>query len=153
VDVRGAKRLKRLKMTRIDFYTQVNDSGLFACRLAQTVYAKGERLLVALDDEAALAAFSVRLWSFDDIAFVPHCRMDDANCRETPVWLTAKPAEGELPNVLLNLATSVPEQAERYSRILEIVGCDEDSLAIARERFKAYRSLGFTIDHHDMSHR
>jgi DNA polymerase-3 subunit chi len=140
-------------MTRIDFYTQVAEPEAFACRLVQTVFSKGERLLVWLADEPALASFSVRLWSFDDVAFVPHCRLDDVEAPQTPIWLTdTLPAGASLP-VLLNLAASVPERPEQYSRILEIVGCDESSLATARERFRAYRSSGFSVDHHDMSHR
>lgn len=140
-------------MTRIDFYTQVDAPAQFACRLAQTVFAKGERLLVWLADDAELTAFSTRLWSFDDVAFVPHCRYDAAVAPQTPIWLTSSEPVGNLPPVLLNLSASVPGQPEQFSRILEIVGCDEASLATARERFKAYRSSGFSIDHHDMSHR
>jgi DNA polymerase-3 subunit chi len=140
-------------MTRIDFYTQVADPETFACRLVQTVYAKGQRLQVCLDDDAALSAFSVRLWSFDDVAFVPHCRSDDPHAGETPVWLTCHPFPASAPAVLLNLAAALPEHPERYARILEIVGCDPSSLATARERFRAYRSSGFSVDHHDMSHR
>jgi DNA polymerase-3 subunit chi len=140
-------------MTRIDFYTRVAEPEQFACRLVQTVYSKGERLLVWLDDERALRAFSTRLWSFDDEAFVPHCRADDALAPETPIWLTCSEPQGQIPGVLLNLSAVVPEDTARFARILEIVGCDESSLATARERFKTYRSSGFSINHHDMSHR
>jgi DNA polymerase-3 subunit chi len=140
-------------MTRIDFYTQVDAPAQFACRLAQTVFAKGERLLVWLADDAALADFSTRLWSFDDVAFVPHCRLGDEVAAQTPIWLTSTLPVGELPAVLLNLSASVPDPSVPFSRILEIVGCDEPSLATARERFKAYRSSGYSIDHHDMIHR
>ena len=149
----GARHPKRLKMTRIDFYTQVGAPAQFACRLTQTVFTKGERLLVWLADEAELAAFSTRLWGFDDVAFVPHCRIDADLAPQTPIWLTSQAPSGEMPHVLLNLSACVPDQPERFSRILEIVGCDDVSLATARERFKAYRSNGFSIDHHDMSHR
>jgi DNA polymerase-3 subunit chi len=140
-------------MTRIDFYTQVDSPDLFACRLAQTVFSRGERLLVWLADERELTAFSTRLWSFEDEAFVPHCRVDDALAPETPIWLTCTEPQQESPGVLLNLSASVPERCARFLRILEIVGRDEPSLATARERFKTYRSNGFSINHHDMSHR
>lgn len=126
----------------------------FACRLAHTVFTHGERLLVCLPDEQALSTFSTRLWSYDDTAFVPHCRFDAPEAPQTPVWLCAGAPAGEgLPGVLLNLSASVPPAPERYARILEIVGCDEASLAVARDRFRVYRSAGCPIDHHDMSHR
>lgn len=139
-------------MTKVDFYTQVSDPALFACRLSQTVFAHGERLLVWLQDEATLAGFSTRLWSFDDAAFVPHCRQDAPEAAQTPIWLAARLGD-EHPPVLLNLTREQPDAPEGFARILEIVGTDEASLANARERFKAYRSMGFAIDHHDMSNR
>ena len=140
-------------MTKVDFYTAVQDPALFACRLSQTVFAHGERMLVWLADEAALAGFSTRLWSFDDTAFVPHCRQDAAEAPATPIWLATQLAAGAPAPVLLNLTCEQPDDAARFARILEIVGTDEASLANARERFRAYRSMGFTIDHHDMSNR
>ncbi|BEV71081.1 MULTISPECIES: DNA polymerase III subunit chi [unclassified Paludibacterium] len=141
-------------MTRIDFYTRVSEPAQFACRLTQTVYNRGERLLVRLEDDDMLGAFSTRLWSFDDVAFVPHCRHDAAEAGVTPIWLTAGAPMGEHhPAVLLNLSDGLPEAPTRFARILEIVGNDEDSLARARQRFKFYREHGFTIEHHDMSAR
>ncbi|TDR71621.1 DNA polymerase III subunit chi [Paludibacterium purpuratum] len=140
-------------MTRIDFYTRVDAPALFACRLTQTVYNRGERLLVWLESEAALNDFSTRLWSFDDVAFVPHCRCDAPESAATPVWLTAEAPQENGPAVLLNLSPDAPSAPERFERILEIVGNDEASLAMARERFKIYREYGFAIEHHDMSNR
>ena len=35
-------------------------------------------------------------------------------------------------------------------RVLEIVGNSPDELAGARERFRAYRDAGFTVEHHNM---
>ena len=140
-------------MTKVDFYTGVRDPALFACRLSQTVFAHGERLLVWLESEAELAGFSTRLWSFDDVAFVPHCRQDAAEAPLTPVWLATRVDASAHPPVLLNLTREEPEGAAGFARILEIVGTDAQALANARERFRAYRSMGFSIDHHDMSNR
>ncbi|SMF45447.1 DNA polymerase III, chi subunit [Pseudogulbenkiania subflava DSM 22618] len=139
-------------MPRIDFYTNVADPQAFACRLAQTVFRKGERLLVWLADEGQLAGFSARLWSIADTQFVPHCQLDAGEAPETPIWLTTRlPADLEHP-VLLNLGPALPEHPEHFARILEIVGCDEASLATARERFRFYRAAAYEIEHHDMSH-
>ncbi|KZE31257.1 DNA polymerase III chi subunit [Crenobacter luteus] len=139
-------------MTRIDFYTEVDKPADFACRLAHTVYKKGERLTVWLADGGALASFSTRLWCVSDTAFVPHCALDDPLAPETPVVLTERLPDSAA-GVLLNLGPSYPDAPERFSRILEIVGRDEAALAAARERFRAYRARGFAIEHHDMSQR
>jgi DNA polymerase-3 subunit chi len=140
-------------MTRIDFYTNVAQPQEFACKLAATVFRKQERLLVWLEDERALDTFSNRLWCISDTQFIAHCRLDAAEAAQTPIWLTATlPADLQHP-VLLNLGPELPVEPAQFSRILEIVGTDEAALATARHRFKAYRALGYAIQHHDMSHK
>jgi DNA polymerase-3 subunit chi len=140
-----------MMMTRIDFYTGVADPLRFACRLTHTVYKKGERLIVWFGDDEALSSFSTRLWCLGDTLFVPHCRIDDTLAPETPVWLTCKLPDADQLGVLLNLGPDYPAEPGRFSRILEIVGSDEASIAAARRRFKTYREHGFAIEHHDMS--
>jgi DNA polymerase-3 subunit chi len=139
-------------MTRIDFYTQVDDAQGFACRLAQTVFRKGERLLILFDTRDELSAFSRRLWSLGDTLFVPHCAVGAAEAADTPIWLACGQAPAQAPSVLLNLARELPDRYADFSRILEIVGRDDASLAVARERFRVYRAHGCAIEHHDMSH-
>ncbi|MEJ8674245.1 DNA polymerase III subunit chi [Chromobacterium amazonense] len=138
-------------MSKIDFYTNVADPQEFACRLADTVQRKKERLLIWLDSERSLDVFSNRLWSFGDTRFVPHCRLEAAEAAETPVWLAATLPDDLAHPVLLNLGPNLPYAFERFTRILEIVGRDPASLATARERFRAYRERGCEIEHHDMS--
>ncbi len=139
-------------MTRIDFYTDVADARQFACRAAQTVYRKGELLLIVLPDEAALQQFSQALWSFGDVSFIPHCQWQQAEAAVTPIWLAA----GEFPagagsRVLLNLSPQMPAEPAGFSRILEVVGQDEASKTVARSRYRRYLDLGFDIHHHNMS--
>ena len=140
-------------MTRIDFYTNVAQPQEFACKLAATVFRKRERLLVWLEDERALDTFSNRLWCIGDTQFIAHCRLDAPEAAETPIWLTASLPAGLQHPVLLNLGPELPVEPAQFSRILEIVGTDEQALATARHRFKAYRALGYEIQHHDMSHK
>ncbi|OWY40184.1 DNA polymerase III subunit chi [Xenophilus sp. AP218F] len=139
-------------MSKIDFYTNVADPQAFACRLADTVLRKKERLLVWLDSERNLEVFSNRLWSFGDTRFVPHCRLDAPEAAETPIWLAFRLPDDLSHPVLLNLGPDLPDDCDRFARILEIVGRDEAALATARHRFKAYRERGYAIEHHDMSH-
>ncbi|MCP9759738.1 DNA polymerase III subunit chi [Aquitalea sp. S1-19] len=140
-------------MTQIDFYTGVADAPAFACKLTATAYRKGAKLFVLLPDAAALERFSARLWSLSETAFIPHCKADDAIASQTPVWLGLSLAACSEDRVLLNLGGEPPADPAAFSRILEIIGVDEDALAMARTRFRFYRSLGLAIEHHDMRHR
>lgn len=136
---------------RIDFYTRVADPRQFACRLAALVYRSGERLLVWLPDAAALEGFSHRLWSLEDTLFVPHAPLGSPEADDTPIWLTDSLPDNLSHPVLLNLSGRMPARPARFLRILEIVGSDTDSMARARDHYRAYREQGFSIEHHDMS--
>ena len=138
-------------MTRIDFYTDVAQQAGFACRAARTVYRKGERLLIVLPDQASLASFSAQLWRFGDTDFIPHCHAADAHAAETPIWLDTAFDHALDGMVLLNLSPDFPDDLQRFARILEVVGQDDASKAIARQRYRRYLDCGFSIQHHNMS--
>ena len=44
-----------------------------------------------------------------------------------------------------------PVQAQRFARVIEIVGRDDAQVAAARIRFKHYRDAGCDVSHHDRS--
>jgi DNA polymerase-3 subunit chi len=138
-------------MTRIDFYTGVASVQAFACRAAQTVYRKEERLLVVLSDDQALQAFSRALWSFGDTAFIAHCQWQAAEAASSRIWLATDFEVPAGPTVLLNLGEKMPANPAAFSRILEVVSQEEGSKAVARTRYRRYLDLGFDIHHHDMS--
>lgn len=138
-------------MTRIDFYTGVANVQAFACRAAQTVYRKQERLLVVLADATALQAFSRALWTYGDTSFVAHSRWDAEEAPQSRIWLATHFDVPPGPTVLLNLGELQPADPARFARILEVVSQDEASKAQARKRYRGYLDLGFEIQHHDMS--
>lgn len=136
---------------QIDFYTSIANTEIFACRLAQTVYRNNTRLLVLLEDKVAQHSFSTRLWCLGETVFIPHCAAEDKISQDTPIWLSVDIPAGDCPPVLLNLTSrDARSYAERFTRILEIVGRKETDLAYARERFRYYRECHFEIKHHNM---
>lgn len=139
-------------MIQIDFYSGVADVLAFACRLIETVYAKKERLLVWCADLPQSEALSVRLWSINDIAFIPHCHVDAPIASHTPIWLTYQPPSMINHPILLNLTDITPAYPQCFERIIEIVGQKPAMLASGRERFRTYQGYGFNIDHHGMNH-
>lgn len=150
---RAAIVLKQTIMTRIDFYTQLVEPLSFACQLVKRVYRSGERMLVWLSDDRELTAFSQRLWCAEDIMFIPHCRFDAAEADETPILLTTTLPVPVECSLMLNLCQSVPDASHRFTRILEVIAREESSVLAGRGRFRYYRQQGYTIEHHDMSHK
>lgn len=141
-------------MTRIDFYTGVDDKARLAHSIAGKVLARDQHLVIALADEAALTALDKALWTLAATSFVPHCRADDALAGRTPILLTC--ADDPLPNgdqVLLNLRPDPPAFFSRFDRLLEFVGTDSDDIERSRQRFRFYRDRGYEITTHKLDER
>ncbi|MBP6344430.1 MAG: DNA polymerase III subunit chi [Neisseriaceae bacterium] len=146
-------------MRKVTFYTHVNNRLSFVFKLVKTVYDKGEPLLVWLPDDALLQQLDHQLWSLVPESFLPHelvsALEEDAGGELAPILLGAEmalPNRSDFPQVILNLSEAYVHEVPHYQRVLEIVGPDEDDLVAARDRFRAYREAGFTIEHHNMGH-
>jgi DNA polymerase-3 subunit chi len=55
--------------------------------------------------------------------------------------------------ILVNLGTSFPDGFERFERVIEVVNTDDDDRTHARDRWKQYTKLGYTIVRHDLALR
>jgi DNA polymerase-3 subunit chi len=138
-------------VTRIDFYTHVEDKHQTACLLAGKALARGVRIMILTADSAATERLDKLLWTQPAIAFVPHCRAHHRLAAVTPVILdhVAEPVLHE--QVLMNLSEECPPSFSRYERLIEIVTADEADRERARARFRFYRERGYEIHTHDLS--
>ncbi|MDA8360572.1 MAG: DNA polymerase III subunit chi [Gammaproteobacteria bacterium] len=124
-------------MTRVDFY--VGQEGtrkeLLACRLAEIAYQRGHKVLIVAPQDQ-LAALDDLLWTFGAGTFVPHGPYG----QDEPVQLA--PTEPENGDVLITLSPELPQHAEGFTRVVEIVGGSEAEKSAARPRFRYYREKG-----------
>ena len=142
---------------QVDFYVRPEASPdaleTFACRLVETVWQRGHRVLVLAASDTAARRLDDLLWTFRDESFVPHRRVGaedrgaPAPVGEPVVVSTPGAWSGEL-DVLVNLTPSVPEEADRAARIVEIVPAGDGARAAGRERYRDYRSRGFELRTH-----
>lgn len=133
-------------MTDVEFHTGVGDRLGFACRLLRKAFARGARVVVHAD-AADGAALDRALWTFDDLAFIPHARAGSAAPKATPIWIVERLADAPHHDVLLNLAPVVADGFETFARLIEVVG--HDDAAAGRERWRHYASRGYPIVHHN----
>ena len=138
-------------MTKIDFYTHVQDKQLLACKLSAKALEQGLRVLLLTPDESAAASMDQMLWRIPATGFLPHCRARDPLADVTPVIVDHDPGELTHDQVLLNLGSERPVFFSRFQRLIEIVTADEADRLAARERFRFYRDRGYEIRSHDMS--
>ena len=138
-------------MTTIDFYTHVDDRLAIAARLVAKAAAAHGSARVLTPDAATTDALDRLLWMSPPTGFLPHCRMDSAVARDTPVWIDHRLDHTGPAAVLVNLHPAPPPFFSRFERLAEIVGTDD--AAAGRERYKFYRERGYELRAHDMRER
>jgi DNA polymerase III subunit chi len=139
-------------MTEIAFHFNVTDRLDYTCRLLRKAVAGGARVIVRADSNA-LAQLDQMLWTFSATDFVAHCRAgaDAATLDASPVVLAETLGEHLAHDVLVNLASSLPDGFERFSRCVEVVTPAEDDRLAARQRWKHYADRGYALKRHDLA--
>lgn len=142
-------------MGKVEFHHGVGDKLAYACRLLRKAYRSGARVVVTAD-EATLTALDRQLWVFDEQEFVPHVMASPGQSlaqrlQETPVWLSIDPttAPGER-GILVNLGQAMPPAMDRFERVFDVVSSQEDDRQEGRRRWKAYASMGWQVQPHEV---
>ena len=139
-------------MTRIEFHFNTAERLQHTCRLLRKAYSQGFRVAV-VGAPATLRQLDASLWSFQDVAFLPHCsELDTPDVqRASPICLGADPHAWGIQEVLVNRGDEVPAGFDRFERLIEVVSSDEHGLAQARQRWKHYKTRGYELLQHDLS--
>ena len=139
-------------MTEVAFHFNAPDRVAYACRLLRKAVGSGAKVVVTGWPDT-LQQLDAALWAFSPTDFVPHCHLDsDASVlAASPVILAESIQTVPHQQVLLNLGDVVAAGFERFERVIEVVGLDEDDLHAARSRWRHYTGLGYTITRHDLN--
>lgn len=139
-------------MTEVAFHFNAPDPVAYACRLLRKAVSSGAKLVVT-GSPATLGQLDVALWTFSPVDFVPHCDLDsDARVlAASPVILASSTEAVPHRQVLLNLGRQIPAGFERFERLIEVVGLDDEGRQLARGRWKHYTEQGHAITRHDLS--
>ena len=138
-------------MTSIDFYFNAEDRLQVACRLAAKAASQNTRMVIYAPAGDTASRIDKLLWTWQATGFVPHCAPHDALAGETPILVAAGEEAPEGYGVLLNLASETPPHFERFERLLELVGRDDDEKQAGRGRYRYYRDRGYKITDHDLA--
>ena len=145
-------------MTKVDFYllgAGHNSHALFACRLAEKVWRLGHRVYLLAADPPAANELDDLLWTFSQGSFVPHalCKQEedaDHHADNHPVLIGHAEPPAAFSDVLISLVPDVPAWFGRFTRVVEMVGTNEDDKTRARERFRFYRERGYPLETHNL---
>jgi DNA polymerase-3 subunit chi len=138
-------------VTEIAFHFNVPERLAYACRLLRKAVGSGARVLVTGEPDS-LKQLDIALWTFSATDFVPHCDLDGeaAVLALSPVILAPSLTSTPHHEVLLNLGQFVPDGYERFQRVIELVGIDDEERQMARARWKHYTDRGYAITRHDL---
>ena len=141
-------------MTEVAFHFNAPDKVAYACRLLRKAVGSGAKVVVTAGAND-LQMLDVALWTFAPLEFVPHCRAsaNEAAQAASPVMLTDAVPAAPHQQVLVNLGGQVPDGFERFERLIEIVGTQDDDRLQARGRWKHYADRGYAITRHDLAAR
>lgn len=136
-------------MADVVFYvlqsTEQSVAGL-ACRLCHRISIVAKQpLFVRFSRPEQMAAFDDLLWSFSADSFVPHA-IDDLRAE---VCLGLQEPHVGFVGCCLNLADDAAD-ATAFDRVIEIIGADEATKQLGRQRFKHYRQLGISPQTHQV---
>jgi len=141
-------------MTEISFHFNAPDRVAYACRLLRKAVAANAKVVVVVPQEK-MAQLDESLWTFSQLEFLAHCRMDSPQAlrQASPVHLasTLDAMDDLTPcDVLLNLGDKVCAGFEQFARVIEVVTLDDADRQHARSRWKQYTDQGFDIVRHDL---
>ncbi len=142
-------------MARVDFYL-LKEAGVesrysFACRLAEKAYRLNNTVHIHMVSQSDVDRVDELLWTFRDGSFVPHESLQNsASEGRSPVTLACGTAAIEACDLLINLSDEIPEFAEAFPRVAELVSSDDTCKQESRKRFTAYRDKGHTLETHNV---
>ncbi|MCA6065336.1 DNA polymerase III subunit chi [Thalassolituus marinus] len=142
-------------MTQVDFYIlaaqTLEERALFACRLAEKAFSRGNRVLIQTDTEASARALDDLLWTFRDDAFIPHALLNASDApAECPVSISWHDDPGHHHDVIVNLSSGLPSFVGRFRRFVSIVVQHDQVLDYTRNHYKYLKDRGYPINNHDM---
>ena len=139
-------------MTEISFHFGAPDKIAYTCRLLRKAVRAGNRIWVVVDEQY-LHRLDAELWSVSPVDFVAHC-FDNADASmlnySHVVLATSSSALQKDRHLLVNLSDAMPLEFDRCSKLIEVVSVEEDDRALARQRWKKYTSMGYSLMKHDL---
>ncbi|MDR3430802.1 MAG: DNA polymerase III subunit chi [Rouxiella aceris] len=117
-----------------------------ACQIAAERYRAGQRVLLACEDQQQAERLDEALWKRDANQFVPHNLAGEGPRFGAPVELCWPGKRGNAPrDLLISLLGQFADFATAFHEVVDFVPYEDSLKQLARERYKAYRSVGFNL--------
>lgn len=127
----------------------LSDRFIFACKLIETAYRKGQFCYVYTDSLQQSQQLDNQLWTFRENSFIPH-QLYDGGENKAPdfkktVLIGSQAAPKEWQSLIFNLSSKYPDDLKKTDRVLEILDNNEELKHAGRQRFRQYKQDGFEV--------
>ncbi|TDI58283.1 MAG: DNA polymerase III subunit chi [Alphaproteobacteria bacterium] len=140
-------------MTDISFYhLQRQPLERALPKLLERVVASSMKALVLADNEERVGMLNSTLWTYDQDSFLPHGSGKDGDAELQPIYLTVEEDNPNRANVLVLVDGGQHKDLAQFDRCLDMFdGNDQDAVAQARTRWKAYQDAGHEVTYWQQS--
>lgn len=139
-------------MTTIVFYilgeNAKSDRYSFACRLVEKIWSQGRRIYLHTNSSQDSKNLDRLLWTFRQNSFIPHGILGEADLKLNSVLIGNGLDAGDEHDVLINLATEVPDFFNRFERVAEAIENSQEEKRLGRNRYRFYRDQGYFLETH-----
>lgn len=139
-------------MTRVDFYILTPQARgnryTLACRITEKAWKTGHRVYVHTLNEEECRHMDRLLWTFRDGSFIPHGITPGADAVLNPVLVSCGDNPRLEHDVLINLASEVPDFFSQFERVAELIDHDEKVKLAGRKRYRFYKDRGYPMENH-----
>jgi DNA polymerase-3 subunit chi len=118
--------------------------------MASKAWSAGNHVYMYTETEDTAKKLDDLLWTFRDISFVPHEIYNGTENNEVPITIGFGNHFPNHSQVMINLDYKIPEFAEKFSRIIEIVENNEKNKEIARQRYRQYKESEYELYNHNI---
>lgn len=117
-----------------------------ACDVATERWRSGKRLLIACESKEQAQRLDEALWQREPNTFVPHNLTGEGPNSGAPVEVCWPGKRGNAPrDLLIALQPQFADFAADFYQVVDFVPYQDTLKELARDRYKAYRSIGFHL--------
>ena len=138
---------------QVDFYllgAASSGADKLACRLALMAWERKQKIFIITATESSGKQLDELMWQYPQGRFLPHTRANEEDSGKAPVNIGTLSSLNPT-DVVINLCPEAVPQADRFSRILEIVPYAESERQASRVKYKTYRNQGIKPQTHPIN--
>ena len=133
-------------MSEITFYVyDTTDAKIrlkHLCVLVEEAYKQQQTVMIYVDTEEQQSYLDDLLWTWSQNSFMPHAPVTTARADDIPrypVVIGSTLPEDDYYTTLFNLSATVPEDYQRFQKVVEVVDGEEKNRVHLRGHYRIYR--------------